>query len=43
VIVTMMVSMLPIFGPAGIENLREIHRYCGLAFVMVAYLHFPKP
>jgi hypothetical protein len=42
-IVTMMVSMLPIFGPGGIETLREIHRYCGLAFVMLAYLHFPKP
>ena len=37
---TMMVSMLPIFTPDGLDVLREIHRYCGLLFVVIAYVHF---
>lgn len=38
-ILTMMVSMLPVFGPEGLETLRDVHRYCGLVFVLIAYLH----
>jgi len=37
--VTMMVSMVPIFGPEGLDVLREVHRYCGLALVAVGYWH----
>jgi cytochrome b subunit of formate dehydrogenase len=36
---TMMVSMLPIFGPHGLDLLRDAHRYCGLAMVAVGYWH----
>ena len=36
---TMMVSMLPIFGPYGLEVLRDVHRYCGLALVVTGYWH----
>ncbi len=36
---TMMVSMLPIFGPHGLEVLRDIHRYCGLIMVVTGYWH----
>jgi len=36
---TMMVSMLPIFGPHGLEVLRDVHRYCGLALVGIGYWH----
>jgi len=36
---TMMVSMLPIFGPYGLEVLRDVHRYCGLALVVIGYWH----
>ena len=36
---TMMVSMLPIFSPEGLEVLRDIHRYGALAYVAVAVLH----
>ena len=36
---TMMFSMLPIFGPHGLEVLRELHRYMGLAIVAVGYWH----
>ena len=34
VILSMMVSMLPIFGPEGLEVLREVHRYSGLGFAL---------
>ena len=36
---TMMVSMLPIFGPDGLEVLRDVHRYCALVYVAVALVH----
>jgi len=36
---TMMFSMVPIFGPHGLELLRDAHRYCGLALVAVGYWH----
>ena len=36
---TMMFSMLPIFGPHGLEVLRDAHRYCGLALVAIGYWH----
>lgn len=38
-IFTMMISMLPLFGPDGLETLRDVHRYCGLLFVLIAYVH----
>jgi cytochrome b subunit of formate dehydrogenase len=38
-ILTMMVSMLPWFGPEGLDVLRDVHRYCALAFLAVALLH----
>lgn len=37
--VTMMLSMVPLFGTHGMEVLREVHRYCGLAMVAVGYWH----
>jgi hypothetical protein len=36
---TMMLSMVPIFGPGGLEVLRDAHRYCGLLLVAVGYWH----
>jgi cytochrome b subunit of formate dehydrogenase len=36
---TMMFSMVPIFGPHGLEVLRDAHRYCGLVLVAVGYWH----
>ncbi len=36
---TMMVSMLPVFSPEGMEVLRDIHRYCGLLLGLFAYIH----
>ena len=36
---TMMFSMVPVFGPHGLELLRDAHRYCGLALVAVGYWH----
>ncbi len=36
---TMMLSMVPIFGPHGLEVLRDAHRYCGLLLVVVGCWH----
>jgi hypothetical protein len=40
VILTMLVSMLPIFGTDGLHALLDIHRYAGLMTVVVLLLHF---
>ena len=37
--ITMMVSMLPIFSPEGMEVLRDVHRYCGLLLALFGYVH----
>ncbi|NUQ62369.1 MAG: hypothetical protein HUU20_07765 [Pirellulales bacterium] len=39
VTMTMLVSMLPIFGSDGQHTLLDIHRYSGLAVVVAAVLH----
>lgn len=36
---TMLLSMLPLFGTDGLELLLEIHRYAGLAVVIALVLH----
>lgn len=40
VIVTMLISMLPIFGTDGLEALLDVHRYAGLMAVVTLALHF---
>ena len=40
VILTMLLSMLPIFGTDGLHVLLDIHRYAGLMAVVVLTLHF---
>jgi len=40
VTMTMLVSMLPIFGTDGLLKLLDLHRYSGLLVVMAAALHF---
>ena len=37
--VSIMVSMLPIFSPEGLEVLRDIHRYGGLVLGLFGYTH----
>lgn len=36
---TMVLSMLPLFGTAGLELLLDIHRYAGLAVIAALILH----
>ena len=38
-VLTMVLSMLPIFGPDGLELMRDIHRCCGLLMLLVALVH----
>jgi hypothetical protein len=40
VVLTMMLSMLPIFGTEGLQALLDIHRYAGLMAVVTLALHF---
>ncbi len=40
VILSMLLSMLPIFGTDGLHVLLDIHRYAGLMCVVVLLLHF---
>jgi hypothetical protein len=40
VMVTMLVSMLPLFGSDGLEILLDIHRYAGLLAVVTLFIHF---
>ena len=37
---TMLVSMLPLFGSDGLEVLADIHRYAGLLAVITLFIHF---
>ena len=37
---TMLFSMLPLFGTDGLHDLLDIHRYSGLVVVVAAILHF---
>jgi hypothetical protein len=39
VMITMLVSMLPIFGSDGLRVLLDIHRYAGLLAVVTLFLH----
>ena len=40
VTMTMLVSMLPIFGTDGLHTLLDLHRYSGLVVVIALALHF---
>jgi hypothetical protein len=40
VILTMLLSMLPLFGTDGLHVLLDIHRYSGLLVVVVLVIHF---
>jgi hypothetical protein len=40
VMLTMLVSMLPLFGTEGLEILLDIHRYAGLLAVVALLIHF---
>jgi hypothetical protein len=40
VTMTMLLSMLPIFGTDGLRTLLDIHRWSGLVVVVAAVLHF---
>ncbi len=40
VILTMLLSMLPIFGTDGLQALLDIHRYAGLLAVVTLGFHF---
>ncbi len=40
VLLTMLVSMLPLFGTEGMEILLDIHRYAGLLAVVTLFIHF---
>jgi len=40
VMLTMLVSMLPLFGSEGLEILLDIHRYAGLLAVVTLFIHF---
>ena len=40
VMLTMLVSMLPLFGSEGLEILLDIHRYAGLLAVVTLLIHF---
>jgi len=40
VILTMLLSMLPLFGTEGLLNLLDLHRYSGLLAVIALTLHF---
>jgi hypothetical protein len=40
VTMTMLVSMLPIFGSDGLHTLLDLHRYSGLVVVVALALHF---
>jgi len=40
VMMTMLVSMLPLFGSEGLEVLLDIHRYAGLLAVVTLAIHF---
>lgn len=40
VVLTMLLSMLPIFGTDGLEALLDVHRYAGLMAVVTLALHF---
>ena len=40
VVLTMLLSMLPIFGTDGLHSLLDIHRYAGLMAVVVLAIHF---
>jgi hypothetical protein len=40
VMLTMLVSMLPVFGSDGLEVLLDIHRYAGLLAVVALLIHF---
>jgi hypothetical protein len=40
VMLTMLVSMLPLFGTDGLHVLLDIHRYAGLLAVVVLTIHF---
>jgi cytochrome b subunit of formate dehydrogenase len=40
VLVTMLVSMLPLFGSEGLEILLDLHRYAGLLAVVTLFIHF---
>ena len=40
VTMTMLLSMLPLFGTDGLEALLMIHRYSGLVVVVALILHF---
>ena len=40
VLITMLVSMLPIFGTDGLNILLDIHRYAGLLAVVTLFIHF---
>jgi cytochrome b subunit of formate dehydrogenase len=40
VLITMLVSMLPIFGTDGLKILLDIHRYAGLLAVVTLLIHF---
>ncbi len=37
---TMLVSMLPLFGTEGLERLLDLHRYAGLLAVVTLLIHF---
>jgi cytochrome b subunit of formate dehydrogenase len=40
VVMTMLLSMLPLFGTHGLHVLLDIHRYAGLLAVVVLVVHF---
>lgn len=40
VVMSMLVSMLPIFGSDGLNRLADLHRYAGLLAVVALLLHF---
>ena len=40
VLITMLVSMLPLFGTDGLNVLLDIHRYAGLLAVVALFIHF---